>query len=211
MNDVTKDSMDRDNETWIAQLGSTGPEQRRALSDLRAKLLKSLRGAFSGGARIDEALLEDAIQDSLVRILERLSQFEGRSQFLTWATSIAIRVAMSELRKRRWKDISLEEVAGDRRLSSDHPIEYRSEVDEEFSRKAMINAMHQLIHHQLTEKQRTALLAELRGMPQDEIARHLGSTRNAVYKLTHDARKRLKQGLKTLGYDADDIRSAFTP
>ena len=47
-------------------------------------------------------------------------------------------------------------------------------------------------------------------MPQDEIARHVGSNRNAVYKLTHDARKRLKQGLEAAGYTAEDIRTAFT-
>jgi RNA polymerase sigma-70 factor (ECF subfamily) len=46
-------------------------------------------------------------------------------------------------------------------------------------------------------------------MPQDEIARQLGSNRNAVYKLTHDARKRLKQGLEAAGFDADDIQAAF--
>ena len=46
-------------------------------------------------------------------------------------------------------------------------------------------------------------------MPQDEIARHLGSNRNAIYKLTHDARKRLKRGLELAGYGAEDIREAF--
>jgi RNA polymerase sigma-70 factor (ECF subfamily) len=69
--------------------------------------------------------------------------------------------------------------------------------------------MHRVIQNELTEKQKTALLAELKGMPQEEIVRHLGSNRNAVYKLTHDARKRLKQGLEAAGYGADDINSAF--
>jgi RNA polymerase sigma-70 factor (ECF subfamily) len=46
-------------------------------------------------------------------------------------------------------------------------------------------------------------------MPQDEIARHLGSNRNAVYKLTHDARKRLKQGLEMAGFGTEEIRAAF--
>ena len=54
-----------------------------------------------------------------------------------------------------------------------------------------------------------AKLAELRGMPQDEIARHLGSNRNALYKLTHDARKRLKRGLEAAGFTAEDIGAAF--
>ena len=65
--------------------------------------------------------------------------------------------------------------------------------------------MQQVIENRLTDKQRTALLAELKGMPQDEIARHLGSNRNAVYKLTHDARKKLKQGLEEAGFTAEDV------
>jgi RNA polymerase sigma-70 factor (ECF subfamily) len=69
--------------------------------------------------------------------------------------------------------------------------------------------MHRVIRDGLTERQRAVLLAELRGMPQDEIARQLGSNRNALYKLTHDARKRLKQGLEQAGFTAEDIRAAL--
>ena len=69
--------------------------------------------------------------------------------------------------------------------------------------------MQRVIKDQLTDRQRTALLAELKGMPQDEIARHLGSNRNAVYKLTHDARKKLKHGLEAAGYTAEDIVAAI--
>ena len=76
-------------------------------------------------------------------------------------------------------------------------------------REAILDSMHEVIRNGLTAKQRKALLAESRGMPQDEIARHLGSNRNAVYKLTHDARKRLKQGLELAGFGAEDIRTAF--
>ena len=65
--------------------------------------------------------------------------------------------------------------------------------------------MQSSIEHDLTEKQRTALLAELKGMPQDEIARQLGSNRNAIYKLTHDARKKLRAALEAAGYTALDV------
>ena len=102
--------MDRDNETWLAHLGGTGPDQQAALSDLRDALLRGLRRALSHRAGAGDEFLEDVVQDALVRILERLPQFEGRSRFLTWAMSVAIRVAMSELRRRRWKDVSLDEV-----------------------------------------------------------------------------------------------------
>ena len=68
--------------------------------------------------------------------------------------------------------------------------------------------LRQVVDNELTDRQRYAIAAELRGMPQDEIARHLGSTRNAVYKLTHDARKKLKLELEAQGYSAADIHQA---
>ncbi|MEE8254423.1 MAG: sigma factor-like helix-turn-helix DNA-binding protein, partial [Nitrosomonadaceae bacterium] len=124
-------------------------------------------------------------------------------------TSIAIRVAMSELRRHRWKNVSLEEVIADANLAPERVIDDGSEPSIQRERKAVIEMMHGLIQNDLTEKQRVALLAELKEMPQDEIARHIGSNRNAVYKLTHDARKRLKQGFEAVGYEMTDIQSIF--
>ena len=201
--------MDRDNETWVAHLGGTGPDQQAALSDLREALLRGLRKALSHRAGAGGALLDDVVQDALVRILERLPQFEGRSRFLTWAMSVAIRVAMSELRRRRWKDVSLDEVVAGGDLTPERAIVDEPGPEARSEREAILNAMHEVIRNELTTKQREALLAELQGMPQDEIARHLGSNRNALYKLTHDARKRLRQGLEAAGFTAEDIGTAF--
>lgn len=201
--------MDRDNETWLAQLGGTGPAQQEALSDLRDTLVRGLRKALSHRAGAGDEFLEDVVQDALVRILERLPQFEGRSRFLTWAMSVAIRVAMSELRRRRWKDVSLDEVVAGGDLTPGRAIIDEPGPDAQRQREAILAAMHDVIRTGLTEKQRSALLAELRGMPQDEIARHLGSNRNAIYKLTHDARKRLKRGLEAAGFTAEDVGAAF--
>jgi RNA polymerase sigma-70 factor (ECF subfamily) len=201
--------MDRDNETWLTHLDGTGPDQQAALSDLREALLGGLRRALSHRAGAGDAFLEDVVQDSLLRILERLPQFEGRSRFLTWAMSIAIHLAMSELRRQRWKDVSLDDVIAGADLSPGRAIDDDPGPGARWERDAIIDAMHEVIRNGLTAKQREALIAELRGMPQDEIARHLGSNRNAVYKLTHDARKRLKRGLETAGFGAEDIRAAF--
>ena len=202
--------VDRDNETWLTHLRTPGAKQQAALDDLRNALLRGLYRAFSGYANVNEAFLEDAVQDALVRILDRLEQFEGRSRFVTWATSIAIRIAMSELRRRRWKDVSLDAVVEARaRLDAPWASAPGPEPSLYSEQRAIVDTMYEIIHRLLTEKQRTALLAELRGMPQAEIGRQLGSNRNAVYKLTHDARKRLKRGLEVAGYGADDIQAAF--
>ncbi len=71
--------------------------------------------------------------------------------------------------------------------------------------RPFLETLQHAIEHDLTDRQRTALLAELKGMPQDEIADQLGSNRNAIYKLTHDARKKLKKSLEAAGYTAEDV------
>ena len=105
--------------------------------------------------------------------------------------------------------MSLEEVIADANLAPERVIDDSSEPSIQRERKAVIEMMHGLIQNDLTKKQRVALLAELKEMPQDEIARHIGSNRNAVYKLTHDARKRLKQGFEAVGYEITDIQAIF--
>jgi RNA polymerase sigma-70 factor (ECF subfamily) len=107
------------------------------------------------------------------------------------------------------ENVSLEEVIADANLAPERVIDDSSEPSIQRERKAVIEMMHGLIQNDLTKKQRVALLAELKEMPQDEIARHIGSNRNAVYKLTHDARKRLKQGFEAVGYEITDIQAIF--
>ncbi|HCB13821.1 MAG TPA: RNA polymerase sigma factor [Gammaproteobacteria bacterium] len=201
--------MSRNNETWLMHLGKGHPDQQAALSALRAELLRSLRRAFWKWGLVDEAFLEDAVQDGLVRILDRLQQFEGRSRFLTWATAIAIRVAMTELRRRRWQDVSLDTLSEDPHFAQAWASDEEIGPAVQWEQQAILDTLHDVMQNELTDKQRTALVAELKGMPQEEIARHIGSNRNAVYKLTHDARKRLKRGLEAAGYVAADIHAAF--
>lgn len=199
--------MNRSNETWVSHLRGPEAEQGAALSDLRLALLRGLRRALSPHG-VDEAFLEDATQDALLQILARLDQFRGRSRFVTWATSIAIRVALSALRHRRWKDVSLEDLLAD--ASFEEAFAAVDDGSDGLERSAILEKMREVIERRLTARQRTALLAELKGVPLGEIARHLGSNRNAVYKLTHDARKQLRRGLEVAGYYADDIGRALT-
>jgi RNA polymerase sigma factor (sigma-70 family) len=199
--------MGRDNESWMAELRGAGPQRDAALTDLRDALVRNLRRALSNRPHLDDAFLEDAVQDSLLRILDRLDQFQGRSRFLTWATAITIRLALDELRRRRWKDVSLDALTDQAGFVPHHAIDAPSAAAR-LERQALLDTMHQLIETSLTPKQKSALLAELKGMPQDDIARHLGSNRNAVYKLTHDARKKLRWGLEAAGYTAEEAIAA---
>lgn len=190
---------ERGNNEWIAALQADGPLREAALSDLRGMLLIGLKTALKSRSDFVDSLLDDFVQDSLVRILRSLDQFQNRSRFVTWATAIAIRVALTELRKRRWRDVSLETLVAD---TGFEPSAAETSPDRES--QPIIEAMYRIIGSDLTEKQRTVLLAEIKGMAQEEIARQMGSSRNALYKLSHDARQRLKQGLEKAGFTAQE-------
>ena len=194
-------TQDRDNQQWIDALQAEGPLREAALSDLRELLLIGLKTALKSRSDFVDSLLDDFVQDSLVRILQSLDQFQNRSRFVTWATAIAIRVGLTELRKRRWREVSLERLVADTGFEPSAAAQAIPDSE----RQPIVEAMYRIIGSDLTDKQRTVLLAEIKGMAQEEIARQMGSSRNALYKLSHDARQRLKQGLEKAGFTAQEF------
>ena len=199
----------RENASWMRDLQACGPVQAEAITDLRGLLLRGLAKSFQARGAIDQAFLEDVVQQALVHILDHLDQFQGRSRFTTWAMAIAVRLAMSALRRKRWQDVSLESMTApiERALALDR--DDTTSPAQHAEQHAMVATLRQLIDEALTDKQWMAMTAELGGMPLEEIARRMDSNVNAGYKLLHDARQRLKHGLETAGYTAEDVRSAF--
>jgi RNA polymerase sigma-70 factor (ECF subfamily) len=201
---------ERTNEEWLAAL--RGAQRDEALTDLRTLLLRSLRVALAGRGRLTEGDLEDFVQDALVKILDALDTFRGEARFTTWAYKIAIRVAFTELRRRRWRDVSLDDLTGD--TDSDFIPDTLADpaVDPEqlAIRHAVLDTLRQTIDEELTEKQRRALVAaRVYGMPAAEIARRMDTNPNALYKLLHDARKRLQKALLAKGLPPEEILAAF--
>lgn len=201
--------MNRSNDIWVQDLRDGGVARNQALTDLQRVLMVGLRKAFWDNNSVDNAFLEDVIQEALVKIVENVGQFEGRSRFTTWATSVAVRLAFTELRRKRWKDISLDQVLEGAGQIPHWAVDPALEPAQAAQRQDLIQKMYQMIESDLTKKQRDALLAELKGMPQEEIGRRMGSNRNAIYKLTHDARKRLKESLEAGGITLSDVQAAF--
>ncbi len=199
----------RDNEAWLQELNEVSPRREEAVSDLRRKLVKGLTRSLGGHPAVDRGFVEDVVQESILKVLSRIETFEGRSRFETWAMAIAVRSALSELRKRRWSEVSLESLLEDARIDGKTATEPGERPQRTAEREAILVVLHRLIYGELTDKQRIALEAELRGMPREEIGRRLGGNRNAVYKLTHDARRKLRSALEQAGYTADHVRSAF--
>jgi len=191
--------MRRMNEDWLSDLHSAGEQRESALTDLRAIIIDGLPYALSkwilpGDPRFS-TLVEEVAQETIFRTLAKLDTFEGRSQFTTWVHTIAVRIALSELRKAKWREVSLDEMQqGDDLDDETHEMSDQSQsVEKSIENKEMMNMLLQVMQHELTDKQRKALMAvAVQGMPLEEVARRMGTERNAMYKLLHDARVKLK-------------------
>lgn len=206
----------RTNSEWNEHLSSDGDEKEEALKDLRAVIVRGLPYALSSwlssaDPQFDD-LIEEVAQETLLRVLTHMHTFEGRSQFTTWVQKIAVRLAITELRRKRWQNTSLDgllEVEGTTigtRLMVD-PSPSPELVTEQ---SEMMEQIQRLIKEELTEKQSKAMIAiRVHGMPIEEVAKRMDMTRNALYKLLHDARIRLKKRMEEEGLTPEDVLSSF--
>jgi len=206
----------RTNDQWLSDLRAEGERKEAALKDLRAVIARGLPFALSRwlspASPQFESLTEEVTQETLLRVLDQLHTFEGRSMFTTWVHKIAIRIALTELRRKRWQDSSLDEMVDNEEMPvSPRILEDSSATPEQSAERAdMLARIRRIIDEELTERQRRALLMlGMQGMPMEEAAKRLKTNRNALYKLLHDARLRLKQRMQTEGLDAQEVLAAF--
>jgi len=209
---------ERTNQEWLAAL--RGLERDEALADLRAFLVRGLRYALASWSVVDEAILEDFAQDALLKILDGLNSFRGESRFTTWAQKIAVHVALTELRRHRWRDVSLDEMTGfldadpstgsGYRFIPDTLADPAAGPEQQAIQRMLFSTLRRIIATELTDKQRQALVAvHFHGVPLEEVARRMGTNRNALYKLLHDARQRLKKRMMAEGLSPQDVLAAF--
>jgi len=206
------------NQEWLEYLRSeeTDPENfNQALADLRDYLQRGLRYALA--SRVDanrlDALIEDSSQDALLRILDKMDTFRGESRFTTWAVKVAVRLALTELRRKRWENIAIEDL-----VPEDTGIDYTPAIltdtvklpEQQTYQREVMGVVERLIMSDLTPRQRQVMIAIIKGgMPINEVADRIGTNPNALYKMLHDARKRLKQRLEEEGYSTHEILEAF--
>jgi RNA polymerase sigma-70 factor (ECF subfamily) len=202
------DAKERSNDHWLAAL--RGPRKDQALAELRTILVRGLRAALRGGANGAESLVEDFAQEALIKILANLDSFRGESRFTVWAQKVAVRTAFAEMRRRRWRDVSLDEASLQRNESVNMPVDSLAEPEQVATQRTIMLEFRRFVDEELTEKQRRALLAALGGMHLEEVARRMGTNRNALYKLLHDARKRLKRRMVAEGLSPQEVLGAFS-
>jgi len=197
---------ERTNEEWLAELRGPDPADE-ALSDLYDLLVRGLRAALGGRA---DANVEDFAQEALLRITTNLDSFRGESRFTTWAKKIAMNVALTELKRRRWRDVSLQDLLDQRTKAARELADPGLTPEQETLQNTALARLGDIIDTELTERQREAIVAViLEGMPVSEVAKRMGTNQNALYKLLHDARKRLKSRLEAAGLPPQEVLATF--
>jgi len=212
----------RTNEEWLHDLKASGETQEAALADLRDLLLRAALYFFSRnlgdfqGLDQDEVTqrAEDCAQDALISVMNHLSDFRGDSKFSTWVYKFAINTALMTARRERWKGVSLDQLAASGadnfftstlQDKSDGAAPEESALQEEVQR-----TIQDVIEHELTDKQRQVLsMVVFNEVPLDEVVRYMGTNRNAVYKMLHDARSKLKSGLLARGFEIGETLTLF--
>ena len=206
----------RTNEAWLSDLRADGERRNDALEDLRSIIQKGLPYALSRWLSPTqpqfESLVEEVTQETLLRVLDQLDTFEGRSQFTTWVHKIAVRIALTELRRKRWRDSSLDELTENEDVPPPPGLLADSQAGPDITaeRSDLLAHVRRVIEEELTDRQRQALvLLGLQDMPMEEAARKLKTNRNALYKLLHDARLRLRTRLALEDISPQDVLALF--
>jgi RNA polymerase sigma-70 factor (ECF subfamily) len=192
-----------DDAEWVRLLSTPGPGHEEALRRLHELLLRAVRHQVArmqsrlgpvGLVRTDD-LVHQAADEAMVSLLAKLSSFEGRSRFTTWAYKFGILQASVEVNRHMWRrrEVSLHELS--------EPPSTAASPEQVAEASDFATAVRAAMDRVLTPHQRSvaaALLVE--EVPIDVLADRLGSTRNAVYKTLHDARCRLRSELGARGY-----------
>ncbi len=213
---------ERTNAQWIHDLTAENSTREKAIEDLRTRLKRGIyyylsreRSDLSDLAPDEvQRMADDFAQDATLRVLASLDSFRGDSQFTTWATKVAVRVAISEMRRARYKDFSLDALTAEGDLLATATPSINSTPPDRpetaMEKGDVLEKINRAFDEALTPRQRAALEAIiLDGIPMDVVADQMGTNRNALYKLVHDARRKLRTYLESQGLSLDYIMELF--
>jgi RNA polymerase sigma-70 factor (ECF subfamily) len=200
------DTLDAESRRWLDALAASGYAHDEAVGRLHELLLRAARFEVSrrrlalphlrGGDHDD--LAQQAADDALVAVLAKLADFRGESRFTTWVYKFALYEAAVKLRRRAWQERELP-------LEPDSWPQIASlalSPDEHVAESELLGALRDAINGALSAHQREVLVAiTLNGVPIDVLAERLNTTRGALYKTLHDARRKLRARLAAEGHD----------
>jgi RNA polymerase sigma-70 factor (ECF subfamily) len=200
-------TFDPASQDWLDALRASGATRERAVQRLHRLLLRATR--FEVGRRTTastwpraerEDLAQQSADDALVAVLSKLDEFRGASRFTTWAYKFALIEAAAKTRRRAWhgREIVLDNDSW--QLIRDSSAAPNRDVE----MSELLSAVRDAIDGVLTRHQREILVAvTLNDVPIDELAERLNTTRGAIYKTLHDARRKLRRQLIADGFGGD--------
>jgi RNA polymerase sigma-70 factor (ECF subfamily) len=206
----THPPLDGESREWLRALRADGAARDDAIARLHALLLRAARFEVSRrqptlphlrGDELDDIALE-AADDALMSVLRRLDDFRGASRFTTWVYKFALLEAAVKLRKRAWqgREVPLEPETWS--VFSSAGLAPEAEVEQ----SELLSALQVAIAEALTPHQRRVLVAlALNGVPIDVLAERLTTTRGALYKTLHDARRKLRTELEQRGLSLESL------
>jgi RNA polymerase sigma-70 factor (ECF subfamily) len=204
---VSFPALDTASQAWLDALRASGSERERAVRRLHELMLRATRfevgrraaaSTWPGAERED--LAQQSADDALVAVLAKLDEYRGASRFTTWAYKFALLEAAAKTRRRAWhgREIVLDsenwQLIGDSSVAPDREVEMSE----------LLSAVRDAIDEALTRHQREILIAvTLNDVPIDVLAERLNTTRGALYKTLHDARRKLRRRLIADGFGGD--------
>lgn len=207
----------RDNKTWLEDLHAEGVQKEDALKDLHDILKRILPAALSRWLPVTsshfEIFIEDIAQETILRVLDKLDSFQGRSKFTTWVYKIGVNIGLGQLRLKKWQEVSLDGLEESKEPNETPSARFASPSpgpEKMVERGDVMSMVQRMMMEELTPRQLKVMDAvAVQGVPLNVVAERIGSNRNALYKLMHDARLRLKKRLAQDGLSPADLLAFF--
>jgi RNA polymerase sigma-70 factor, ECF subfamily len=199
-------ALDAESRAWLQSLRADGDERVRALSELHALLLRAARREAQrrrhlvpmGGVELDD-LSQQAADDAMVAVLSKLDGYKGASRFTTWAYKFVVFEISVKLHRHAWRGRTIPTADDD--PAWDRLAQSAEQTDARVESLDLVQALRAAVAEELTPRQREVFAAVvLNDVPADVLAERMGSTRGAIYKMVHDARRKLRRRLATGGY-----------
>jgi RNA polymerase sigma-70 factor (ECF subfamily) len=147
--------------------------------------------AGTGRDTVEDLAMQSA-DDALSAILTKLDDYRFESRFTTWAYKFAILEAAVRTRRRAWQE---RELPMDPEAWTTLPAQTLDPA-EDLENRDRLRAIIEAVRTDLSPHQREVLGAlVLAEVPIDVLAERLGTTRGALYKALHDARRKLRAAI----------------
>jgi RNA polymerase sigma-70 factor (ECF subfamily) len=143
---------------------------------------------------------EDAVQDAMVAAFTHLHQFQGRSDFRTWATRIVINAALQQIRRSRTRlNVAFDQVDDEFHAFREYLRDPQPTPEEQLQVLEHREMLEDALHKLPVEIRRAILLCKSTGYSLKEAAGALGLSVSALKARLHRGRRALIVQLKREG------------